>query len=243
MSQPTIGGPVVGFDLDLTLVDSAPGIVATVQAALEGTGEQVAAEQIWPYIGYGLEQMLQDLVPAVDPAQVAARYRELYPEVGIPSIRLLPGAREALAAVHALGGRVLVVSMKVEPAVRAVLAAVGLDGADPDGAGPDGAGPDGAGVDEVAGGLFGAAKGARLLESGADVYVGDHPGDLEAARVASAAAVAVATGPHSAQALAAAGADVVLTDLRAFPQWLSGYWAGRHEARSTSPRPEASSRP
>ena len=53
--------------------------------------------------------------------------------------------------------------------------------------------------------------------------MGDHIGDVTAARAADAMAVAVATGPNSAEDLAASGADVVLPDLSRFPAWLSSY--------------------
>ncbi len=41
-----------------------------------------------------------------------------------------------------------------------------------------------------------------------------------------ARSVAVASGPCSAEELRAAGADVVLTDLTGFPEWLAGYRDG-----------------
>lgn len=207
-------GPVVGFDLDMTLVDSSAGIAATLQAALAEVGVEITPEQVWPTIGVPLETALATIAPQVDRAAVVARYRELYPRTGVTSTTLLPGVAEAFRAVHARGGRVLVVSTKVEPAVRAVLRHVGLDRGE-------------SGADEVAGGLFAAEKGVRLVAARADAYVGDHPGDIEAARVAGAAAVAVATGPHTAAQLAACGADAVLDDLTAFPGWLADFEAVR----------------
>jgi len=56
-----------------------------------------------------------------------------------------------------------------------------------------------------------------LADRGAWAYVGDHPGDIRAARTAGAHAVAVATGPHSARELADGGADIVMADLTEFP--------------------------
>ena len=199
-----LSGPVVGFDLDMTLVDSAAGIAATVRAALAEVGRTVTDAEVWPHVGVPLEATLDAVAPGVDTAAVTRRYRELYAEVGIPPITPLAGAAAALAAVRALGGRVLVVSAKVTPAVESVLVHTGLSGA----------------VDLVAGGRFAAAKGDLLAAEGADVYVGDHPGDVTAARAGRAVAVAVATGPHDAAALERAGADVVLPDLTAFPAWL-----------------------
>ncbi len=197
-----MGTLVVGFDLDMTLVDSADGIAATVQAVLAEKGLLVTAEQVWSLNGVPLEDTMAALAPELDPLPVTARYRELYPSLGVPRTRLLPGALEALNAVREQGGRALIVSTKVEAAVRLVVEQVGLA------------------VDEVAGGLFAEAKGGYLREVGAQIYVGDHPGDVRAARVAGARSVAVATGPHTQEQLRAAGADVVLPDLLSFPDWL-----------------------
>ena len=58
-----------------------------------------------------------------------------------------------------------------------------------------------------------AAAYAADFSGPATVLVGDTPLDVEAARVAGARAVAVATGGFSVAALAAAGPDAVLPDL------------------------------
>jgi phosphoglycolate phosphatase len=211
----SVTGPVVGFDLDLTLVDSAPGIVATMRATLAEFGITVGGDQVRPSMGLDLADAIAMIAPGVDATAAVTRYRELYLDLGVPSVTLLPGAWESMDAVHALGGRTLVASAKAEFAVHAVLARVGLDRV----------------VDEAVGGLFGADKGHWLRETGAEVYVGDHPGDIEAARVAGAMAVAVATGPYPASALAEWDPDVLLPDLTAFPAWLTG--VGRWDGNGT----------
>lgn len=193
---------VVGFDLDMTLVDSAAGITATVQAVLTERGRRVEAERVWALNGVPLEATMATLAPDLDAAALAERYRVLYPSLGVPATRRLPGAVEALAAVRAAGGRTVIVSTKIERVVELVVASVGLD------------------VDEIAGGAFAEAKGEHLRRAGAQIYVGDHPGDVRAARAAGATSVAVATGPHTADQLAAAGADTVLQDLTRFAVWL-----------------------
>jgi phosphoglycolate phosphatase len=198
----------------MTLVDSAEGIAATLAAAVRacpgGEGLRISREQVWPWVGLPLEPTVTALAPGTDPDHVVAAYRARYAEIGVPLTRLLPGAIEAIRAVHAAGGRVLVVSAKAEAGVREVLAEVGLD-------------RDDLAPDLVVGGLFGAAKGATLIDERADVYVGDHPADVQAARVAGAISVAVTTGPQPEAALVAAGADVILTDLVGFPKWLSSF--------------------
>ncbi len=219
------GAPVVGFDLDMTLVDSAEGIALTLVATLGDFGRTTTRQQIWALNGMPLEQTMSALAPGIDAHAAAERYRELYPRLGVPATRVLPGAVEALHAVRAAGGRTLIVSAKIERAVRLVIEAVGIA------------------VDDIAGGLFAEAKGSYLRRAGAQVYVGDHPGDVLAARTAGAISVGVATGPHSASVLAEAGADVVLPDLGPFPQWLAGSGpAGHGRGPISHPTPHAGAR-
>ena len=194
--------PVVGFDLDLTLVYSADGIVATFVEMARRLETDVDPEAVRALIGVPLEATCEALLPPHLVADGVRTYRELYPTIGVPDITLLPGAAEAVSAVNRHGGRVVVVSAKIEPAVLAVLDHVGLE------------------VDDAVGGMFAEAKGLALREYGASAHVGDHPADMIGARAAGAVAVGVTTGSHDVAALERAGADVVLTDLRAFPQWL-----------------------
>jgi phosphoglycolate phosphatase len=214
---------VVGFDLDMTLVDSTDGITATLAAAVAaspgGEGVRIGREEVWPWVGLPLEATVAALAPSTDPDRVIREYRARYAEIGVPMTRLLPGATEALGAVREAGGRVLVVSAKAEIGVRDVLIEVGLDQPE-------------VRPDVVVGGLFGAAKGDRLIVEGAQVYVGDHSGDVQAARVAGALSVVVCTGPQSAATLATAGADVILEDLRGFPEWLSTFLPGFSRSRA-----------
>jgi len=219
-------GPVVGFDLDMTLVDSSAGIVATLREALAdvlGVPPEVGDEQIKPWIGMPLEDTVAALVPTADPVAVADRYRATYAATGVPLTHLLPGVREAFRAIRDAGGRVLVISAKSQAGVEEVLAHVGLAAGE-------------AAPDLAVGGLFAAAKGHRLRAEGAAVYVGDHTADVEAARVAGATSVGVATGTSSRDDLVAAGAEVVLDDLTAFPAWLRSHPSANAGAPGTRGR-------
>jgi uncharacterized protein len=59
-----------------------------------------------------------------------------------------------------------------------------------------------------------------LREHGASVFVGDHVHDVEGARAAGILSVSVLTGSSTEAELRAAGTDVVLDSLAAFPSWL-----------------------
>ncbi|MFF9377080.1 HAD family hydrolase [Streptomyces griseoluteus] len=197
--------PTVGFDLDMTLIDSRPGIRACYLALSERTGVYVDADLAVTRLGPPLAQELVNWFPAADVPAVADLYRSMYPEYAIAPTLALTGAREAVAAVRAAGGRTLVVTAKYEPNAKLHLAHLGIE------------------PDVVVGDLWAEDKARALREHGAHVYVGDHTGDVRGARAAKALSVAVATGPCGEEELREAGADVVLPDLTTFPTWLNAH--------------------
>ncbi|WP_277349065.1 HAD hydrolase-like protein [Streptomyces sp. HNM0575] len=202
--------PTVGFDLDMTLIDSRPGIEATYEALSAETGTYIDSALTVTRLGPPLEQELAHWFPDGDIPWAADRYRELYPRYAIEPSPALPGAREAVAAVREAGGRAVVVTAKHEPNAGLHLAHLGIE------------------PDAVAGWLWAEAKAEALREFGASVYVGDHTGDVRGARTAGALSVAVPTGPCDADELRAAGAGVVLEGgLPDFPAWFA-----RHCSRS-----------
>lgn len=197
----------VGFDLDMTLIDSRPGIRAAYRALSAETGVRIDADLAVTRLGPPLEQELAHWFPADRIRETADRYREIYPAYAIGPTPAMPGAREAIQAVRAAGGRAVVVTAKHEPNAKLHLAHLGIE------------------PDAVIGWLWAEAKAEALREHGARVYVGDHVGDVRGARAAGALAVCVPTGPCGADELRAAGADVVLADLTAFPAWWDAYRA------------------
>jgi uncharacterized protein len=196
---------VVGFDLDMTLIDSRPGIAAVWDALSAETGVYVDTAAAVGRLGPPLDEELALWFPAEQVPVMADRFRTLYPGLAVAPTGPLPGAREAVDAVHHHGGRVVVVTAKYEPNARLHLDHLGIA------------------ADEVVGWRWGAAKGEALREHGATVYVGDHLGDVVGARAAGAVSVGVPSGPVSADELRAAGADVVLDDLHGFAPWLDGH--------------------
>src|SRR5918994_2022763 len=103
---------VVGFDLDMTLIDSRPGIVATLQALGSETGVAIDAELVVSRLGPTLEEEMATWYPAEHVDTVSDRFRELYTDLGVPGCTLLPGATESVDAVAAAGGRSVVITAK-----------------------------------------------------------------------------------------------------------------------------------
>ncbi|MFJ9692726.1 HAD family hydrolase [Kitasatospora sp. NPDC101183] len=195
----------VGFDLDMTLLDTRPGIRATYLALSAETGTPIDADLVVTRLGPPLLDEIRNWFPADEAGRAVDRYRELYRDHAFAPTVPLPGALAAVEAVREHGGRVAVVTGKYEPNARLHLEHAGIV------------------ADAVAGDLWAETKGVALREHGASVYVGDHLGDIVGARHADALAVAVATGPYGADELREAGADVVLKDLTEFPAWLAGH--------------------
>ncbi|EKX66458.1 HAD family hydrolase [Streptomyces ipomoeae] len=193
----------VGFDLDMTLIDSRPGIHACYEALAARTGTYIDADLAITRLGPPLVDELVHWFPAEDVPEMADLYRAMYPSIAIAATPAMPGAREAIAAVRAAGGRAIVVTAKYEPNAKLHLEHLGLE------------------PDEVIGDLWAEAKAEALRAHGASVYVGDHIGDVRGARIAEAYSVGVATGPCDERELRGAGADVVLADLTMFPGWLT----------------------
>ncbi len=189
----------VGFDLDMTLIDSRPGIAAAYRALTERTGVSVDAEAAVSRLGPPLRVEIARWFPPEQVEQAVQIYREVYPAYAITPSVPMPGAREALDAVRQRGGRVLVVTSKIGRLARLHLDHLGLV------------------VDELAGDLFAEEKATALRAHGATHYVGDHVADMVAAQAAGVPGIAVATGPCSTEELRAAGAAVLLADLTGFP--------------------------
>ncbi|MFC9437765.1 HAD family hydrolase [Nocardia sp. NPDC057030] len=193
----------VGFDLDMTLIDSRPGVSRAIDQLAAEFEVPVRGADFAARLGPPLATMLaeagapEELVPAM-----VIRYRQLYPGI-VSSIPAMPGAQAALAAIEERGGRVLVITGKHEPLARLHIDELGWR------------------IDRLAGDLWSADKAGVLTQERASIYVGDHVGDMRGARAAGVVAVGVTTGPCDAGELRAAGADVILADLTEFPQWLA----------------------
>ncbi|WP_245155822.1 HAD family hydrolase [Nocardioides sp. 503] len=198
---------VVGFDLDMTLIDTVPGFGAVLGALGEELGVDFPVAEMTQRLGPPLETLLSGHLDqeAIGPA--GDRFRELYPAHAIDSVPVLPGAHEALAAVRRHGGRTVVVTGKFTRNAQLHLDHLGLD------------------VDVLEGWVWGVGKAEALRREGASVYVGDHVHDVEGALAAGVLSVSVVTGGCTREELLAAGTDVVLDDLRDFPSWLDSHMA------------------
>jgi len=193
-------GPV-GFDLDLTLIDSQAAILAAWAEVARETGVRIDPDSVTRRLGIKLEDEAAFWFPAGERDAAAGIYRRHYVRLAPGLTTPLPGAAQALDAVRKAGERAIIITAKHPVSVGPSLIAAGLE------------------ADDLYTHVFGPEKAAVLIQVGAAAYVGDAPADMAAAAQAGAHAVGVATGSFSAADLRAAGAGVVLDSLREFPPW------------------------
>jgi 2-phosphoglycolate phosphatase len=123
--------PLVLFDLDGTLLDSAPDFVATIAALRAGRGEPaMPGAQLRPHVSRGARAMLQAAFPALDEAGREALvqpfldvYRGELAKHGGP----FEGVEALLSAIESGGSRWGIVTNKPEALARALLPLLGWE--------------------------------------------------------------------------------------------------------------------
>ena len=205
------------FDWDGTLMDSAAAIVGALQSACADLGFPVPSEERARYvIGLGLNDAMRHVLPGVDPCNytnVVERYRVHYLQRDA-NTALFPGAAELVSALREAGFLLAIATGKGRRGLERVLDSTGLKG------------------------LFHASRCAdeghskpdpRMLEAlfeelGVNhrraLMIGDTTHDMEMARAAGVARVAVAYGAHSRQSLLAYEPVACVDDFPGLARWL-----------------------
>ena len=214
------------FDLDGTLVDTIPLILACYEHTLTShiPGYDPGRQAIIGNLGRSLDDILFDYAQAAgvnDPAETSRAMLRTYrsfQRVHLPLlIRPYPGVREALAALHARGLTLGLVTSKVEWAARETYERYGLGEFlsvhvfhdDTERHKPD---PQPL--------LLAAGKGG--LDVARTVYVGDSIHDMAAGKAAGMRTIGALWGPSGRDELVRAGAD----ELAVSPSELPGIVQG-----------------
>lgn len=210
------------FDLDGTLVDTVPFILAAVRHAFQGYGRAPTDAEWIAGIGTPLRAQLASFarVPA-DVEDLFQRYRSFWLEHHDRETRCFPGAREVVAELSRRGHPIGIVTAKVEQGAQRTLRHTGLL--------------------EHVGAVVGADSCANakphpepvllaLSRLGAEpsgaLLVGDSPHDVAAARAAGTRAAGALWGACTRDALAAAGAEFLLEDVREVPDLVASLESG-----------------
>lgn len=174
------------FDLDGTLIDSAPDLHAAAGKLLREMGEEpLDLRTIRGFIGNGVPVLVERIARAVshptDTARLAVlehRFMVLYTAAPAALTRVYPGVQPALAELRAQGHRMSICTNKPAATARKILDLLDI-GANFDAViGGDGPGP----LKPDAAPVHAAAR--ALGEAGDALYVGDSEIDAQAAQAA-----------------------------------------------------------
>jgi phosphoglycolate phosphatase len=214
-------GPVelVVFDWDGTLMDSVGAIVLCTQAVLGELGLAVpAAETVRGTVGLGLRETMDVLVPGCDESLYGAVldcYRRHWVETYRDAPVLFPGVRGMLAELAAAGYLLAVATGKSRRGLEFALDQTGLRGRFQ--------------ATRTADEAFSKPHPQMLLDILAELgvapraamMVGDSIYDLQMAVNAGSGAVAVLSGTHTREELAAHAPLALLNRIAELPAWLA----------------------
>ncbi len=198
------------FDLDGTLVDSRPGIVAALNATLRSLGEDELPEaELVPRIGPPIHDTWAQLLrrPADQVGEVVAAYRERYATSMLDGTHLFPGVALLLEQLTGEGLLLAVATSKAQPLAVQLLEHLGLDGFFATVRGP--VPPS---TEEKPATVARALEALGLTTGVGAVLVGDRHHDVAGAHAHGLAVIGAGWGYGSPGELEAAGAEAVAAE-------------------------------
>lgn len=209
---------LIVFDWDGTLMDSTAAIAESLQAACADLGLAVPSRtQASHVIGLSLLGAVQHIAPGLDDEgcrRLVERYRHHF-LTRDHELTLFDGARELLLKLRERGHLLAVATGKARRGLDRVLASSGLAAsfdatrcADESFSKPHPA-------------MLLELMEALVVEPERVLMVGDTTHDLQMARNAGAASIALSHGAHPAEALAQEGARGVLASIAELDAWLA----------------------
>lgn len=166
----------MGFDLDMTLVDSSKAILVTTQTVLKGFNVEVSEQVIRHSVGLPIKESFKKWI-GDGYLQAYELYVAHYQSTGYLESQALPGARELLLDLLRQGIKVVVITAKNQQSAEIQLRHLLIP------------------FSEIVGDAFQGGKTAAIKNTSCLEYVGDHVEDYKAAADAGIHFIGVATNP------------------------------------------------
>lgn len=164
----------IGFDLDLTLVDTSKAIVYSAEKALNEIDHNCPSNLIESSIGLPMLETLGSLLKNPKKARhVYERYQEIYFSEGFRLGTPLPGVENTLKFLKEDGSKIAIITAKREKLAVRQLGFCNIE------------------YDILKAGCFGKMKSNAMRECEIALYVGDHLEDFKAAKDAGVLFVGV----------------------------------------------------
>ncbi|MEO6955109.1 MAG: HAD hydrolase-like protein, partial [Antricoccus sp.] len=149
----------VGFDLDMTLIDSRPGIAVVLGEINRLIDAQIDIPTVIERLGPPLDQLLAPWVSGNQMDRAIDLFRALYPDHAIAPSPELPGAHAAMQIVRDHGAQIVVITGKFQSNAKLHLEHLQLP------------------YDVLRGARWASGKTDALTQLQAEMYVGDHRAD------------------------------------------------------------------
>ena len=166
----------IGFDLDMTLVDSSKAILVTTQRVLKAFKIEVNEVDIGRSVGLPIKESFKVWV-GDGYLKAYEMYVAYYQSSGHLESKALPGAKELLVELMGRNYNVVVITAKNQQSAEIQLRHLSIP------------------YSELVGTAFGNGKTEAMKRTGCSEYVGDHIEDYKAAAAADIHFIGVATNP------------------------------------------------
>ena len=214
----------VVFDLDGTLVDSAPGLQTAVNSVLEEQDcPPLGLEDVKLMIGEGIPALIDKAfarqgrtLSEKETNRVAKQFRDIYAVCGPRETPLFPGARDSLNRLTSFGIALGLCTNKPQRSTEPLLDALNIDHYFPAVFGGDLL----AGIRKPDPRHVLAVLGRLGIDASEAVMVGDSPHDVDAGQGAGMPVIAVTYG-YSLGPVDALGADYFIDNLTELPVLLA----------------------
>jgi len=155
----------IGFDLDMTLVDSSDAIVVSaLETIREFHGDsQISAKEVRQFVGLPMRNTLERWIDSKSVASAFEFYKKFYLENALQLTFAIPGAREVLAQLTSEEIPYCVITAKDEKVAQNQLTYLNFP------------------KSTIFGGRFGEGKTKVMIDFECTHYVGDHLEDYKSA--------------------------------------------------------------
>lgn len=188
----------IGFDFDQTLVDSSRGIIETIIEVLSRFKVQCSDLQATQRLSLPLSEIFVPWSEHLNVTEAQREYMKIYTDLCLQGAHLLPGVLKTLDVLKQMQIKTIIVSAKKKQSLEKMLMHFEL-------------------IDiPFVADVFLDTKATALIKNQCSVYVGDHPNDVYASRIAGCKSIVTLTGNSTKEDFRENQPDLFLKNLVQF---------------------------
>ena len=191
----------IGFDFDMTLVDTSNSLFETLKVVFPRECKLQIEQSKFQLNGLPLDQILLHYCHQKDLSKFKKEFMAAYQTVGIKNANLIPGAVESLEIVHQMGFDPVIISAKSGENLTKLIKIFNLP------------------IKKIHSEKHGQEKTKTMISEKTILYIGDQESDVSAAHSVPIPALRLMGDAESSGTVA----DWQLNDISMFPRWFQ-WW-------------------